>query len=80
MEQARKEQAGEAGVRRSQDAAYSFMLATSGDRVGFEEALRALYAGDRDHFAEQIEAWPEDVRAHALDLAAGAWTGSATAS
>ena len=34
-----------------------------GNAPGYEEAMRALYAGEREEFAAHIEAWPADVRA-----------------
>ena len=33
-----------------------------GNAPGYEEAMRALYAGQREDFAAHIEAWPQDVR------------------
>ena len=46
-------------------------LATHGRDTlpGFEEATRALFAGDREGFAERIAGWPTDVREHAAWLA-----------
>jgi uncharacterized protein len=57
--------------RASQQAAYRFMTAMGGDRPNYEEALRALFAGDRDRFADLLASWPADLRAHALALAVG---------
>jgi hypothetical protein len=48
--------------RAAKDAAYRFMLDTSGDRPGYEEALRALYAGDGPRFDKLVARWPEDIR------------------
>ena len=45
------------------------MNTVAGNEPGFEEALRALYAGDRVRFAAHTEAWPPDVRDHARRLA-----------
>lgn len=59
--------------RQAQDAAYRFMSATGGDRPGYEEALRALYAGDGAAFRERIRDWPEDIRRHTERLAAPAF-------
>jgi uncharacterized protein len=42
---------------------------TAGDLKGYEEALRALYKKDQKAFALRMEGWPDDVKAHALDLA-----------
>jgi len=61
-----------AQARAARDAAYQFMQAMAGDRPGFEEATRALYADDRARFASLIASWPKDVRAHATALAFGA--------
>jgi uncharacterized protein len=55
-------------IRRRQDAAYHFMSAIAGDLPGFEEAARALFAGDRDRLLEKIAAWPSDVREHLVAL------------
>jgi uncharacterized protein len=57
-------------VRRGREAAYRFMSAMAGDEPGFEEATRALFAGDRARFDARTEAWPPDVRDHARALAA----------
>jgi hypothetical protein len=62
-----------ADARTAQGAAYRFMGAMAGDRPGFEEATRALFAGDGAKFADQIESWPTDVRAFAARLAAPAF-------
>ena len=37
----------------------------------FEEASRALFAGNRDRFVEQMATWPRDLRTHAERLAFG---------
>lgn len=71
VDEARRESAGEvrARTRAAQEAAYSFMHGIAGNFPGFEEATRALFAGDRAGFEAQILHWPHDVRAHALRLA-----------
>jgi hypothetical protein len=46
------------------DAVYRFMSDLCGDRPGYEEALRALYRGERERFAALIGEWPEGVRAY----------------
>ena len=61
-------------MRASQDATYRFALAMAGNETGFEEAMRALYAGDLDGFDARTESWPPDVRAHARALARGEHT------
>jgi hypothetical protein len=40
----------------------------AGDLPGFEEAARALYAGDEIGFDAATADWPPDIRDHARDL------------
>lgn len=53
----------------AQQAADRFMTVMAGDRPGYEEATRALYRGEGDHFLALTESWPQDVRDHARRLA-----------
>ena len=69
VDEARRANAGKDSVRQSQDAAYRFMSALAGDAPGFEEAARALFAGNAKHFDRCVEGWPADVRDHARTLA-----------
>jgi hypothetical protein len=73
VEEARRVNAGRDGVRRSQEAAYRFMSAMAGDEPGYEEALRALFAGKRGKLEECIAEWPIDVRDYAKKLAGRAF-------
>jgi uncharacterized protein len=59
--------------RKARDTAYRFMAAMAGDHPGFEEALRALFAGDAERFQVLIKAWPADIRDHTGKLAAAAF-------
>lgn len=54
---------------RGRDAAYPFLTAIAGDRPGYEAAIRALFADDREGFAAAMRGWPEDIFAHAWALA-----------
>ncbi len=56
-------------LRKVREAVYKFMSAMAGDLPGFEEATRALFAGDGDRFREQIQGWPADLRDHVRRLA-----------
>lgn len=56
-------------MRRAQERSYRVMVALAGDRPGFEEAARALFAGDLARLRTLVESWPPDVRAHVLRLA-----------
>jgi uncharacterized protein len=69
VERARKENAEADRQRLSIDAAYRFMVALSGHEASFEEASRALFAGDMAQLRLQVARWPRDIRLHVLELA-----------
>lgn len=73
VEQARRANGGQDRRRRAQEAAYRFMSALAGNLAGFEEAARALFAGNRARFEELTAGWPPDVAGYAGMLAAGAF-------
>ncbi|WP_218943491.1 DUF2239 family protein [Exilibacterium tricleocarpae] len=56
-------------VRRSQNRTHGFLSAIAGDLPGFEEAIRALYAGDRQRFTAAGQAWPSDIGYYACRFA-----------
>ena len=60
-------------IRLAQESAYRFMSAMAGNRPHFEEAIRALFAGDAPRFAKLIAEWPADVRDHVAKLAKSAF-------
>jgi hypothetical protein len=76
VEQARKASAERDRARQAQEAAYRFVSIMAGDRPNFEEASRALFAGDRERFETLTEVWPEDVRDYARGLAEAAFEGT----
>ncbi|WP_459665890.1 DUF2239 family protein, partial [Novosphingobium sp. 11B] len=41
----------------------------AGDRPGYEEAIRALYSGDRENFDALCVLWPTPIADHARLLA-----------
>ena len=77
--QAMRASAGPDALRRARERAYTALSTLAGDLPGFEEAARALFAGDGDRLAAQMAAWPPDVRQlvtllaqpHGEDAAAG---------
>ena len=73
VEQARRSNQARDSVRTAQEAAYRFMAAMAGDRAGFEEAARALFAAKRDGFHDLLARWPADIREHLQQLAAAAF-------
>lgn len=54
--------------RGAREAAYRFIAALAGDLPGFEEASRALFAGDAASFAARMAGWPPDITAQALAM------------
>lgn len=70
VEEAARANADKDRMRRARESAYRFMTAMAGDCPGFEEASRALFAGDRERFEAMTADWPTDVRTHACALAA----------
>ncbi|EIM27722.1 DUF2239 family protein [Microvirga lotononidis] len=71
VDEARQADRGESRRRAAQEASYRFMSAVAGDFPGYEEALRALFAGHEGQFMDLTSRWPEDVRAYAHRLAFG---------
>jgi uncharacterized protein len=64
--------------RKGQDAIYKFMTAIGGDYLGYEEATRALFAGEKVKFMSLISAWPDDVQTHLTRLVEAAFVSGAT--
>lgn len=69
VDAARRADGGESVRRARHEAAYRFLSALAGDLPGFEEATRALFAGDGEGFEARTAGWPADIRSHALKLA-----------
>jgi uncharacterized protein len=69
VEQARRVNSNRDRIRRSQEVAYRFMSAMAGNLPGFEEATRALFAGEPERFNDLIASWPVDIRDHTQKLA-----------
>ncbi len=72
VETARKHD-GETGARRTRaEAAYRFMSILAGDRPGFEEASRALFAHDHARLKREMQNWPRDIRDEVMRYLGGA--------
>ncbi len=55
-------------VRHCGAVTYKFMSTMAGHEPGFEEACRALFAGDHAGFVSRVASWPADVQAHLLSI------------
>lgn len=73
IDEARRAGEKQSNLRESQEATYNFMTAMAGNFHQYEEALRALYAGDSDRFYHFIDDWAPDIRNHIKRLAANAF-------
>ena len=69
VEEARRSNGAKDVVREAREVAYRFMSAMAGNEPDFEEATRALFAGNKDSFDQAVAAWPPDIRDHATSLA-----------
>ncbi|GHC04224.1 DUF2239 family protein [Thermomonas carbonis] len=73
VEDARKVSSADDRRRAAQEATFRFMQAMAGDAPGFEDASRALFAGDVSRFEGHVARWADDVRDHAMWLATDAF-------
>jgi hypothetical protein len=56
-------------ARAAREAAYRAMTVLAGNRANYEEATRALFAGDGETFRSLVADWPADIRDYLLTLA-----------
>ena len=70
VDEARQRDDGAGQVRQRREAQYKAMVVLAGDLPGFEEASRALFAGDLDGLAERMRDWPKDLRDYLISLSA----------
>jgi len=73
VETALRDAEGPDRARKARDAAYAFMTTMAGDRPGYEDAVRALFAGDGAGLEAAVKAWPEGVRQVVRMLAERGW-------
>jgi len=69
VDAARQSSADKDRLRTAKETAYRFISAMAGNEQGFEDATRALFAGDEARFVAMSDSWPRDVREHARALA-----------
>jgi hypothetical protein len=73
VDEARKARGTQDACRAAQERTYRFLTAIAGNLPDYEEALRALFAGNRDGFGAAMAPWPDDIRQYALGLATAAF-------
>ena len=69
IDEARKQEGHDENRNVATEASYRAMRALAGDREGFEEAARALFASDAHSFAAHIAKWPDDIQRYLRKLA-----------
>ncbi len=72
VEQGIRTEPGKQRAQRMRAALSRILGAIAGDRPNFEEACRALYAGDMARFEALVARWPHDIKAYATEHAAAA--------
>lgn len=55
--------------RHAHDRSYKAMHALAGNLPGFEEASRALFAGELERLTDVVKKWPSDIRKYVIRLA-----------
>jgi hypothetical protein len=68
VDQARRETGASDAVRQAQEVTYRVMTTLAGDLPGYEEAIRALFAGDRVRFDQLTAPWPKDIGDYVREL------------
>lgn len=62
IDEQRARNSGQERVSQAIEAAHRFMWDIAGDKAGFEEASRALFAQDFDKFNNIVNTWPPGIR------------------
>lgn len=76
VELAMRDADGRYRATRIKEDCYLYMRDMAGDRPHFEEAVRALFANDKDALRHQMDAWPEAVRERVAELMQPIWANS----
>jgi hypothetical protein len=71
VEEASKRDPEQQRQRKMRAAVSRIMSALAGNRPHYEEALRALFAGEQERFEEEIRGWPKDLRKLLVQLTRG---------
>lgn len=66
VDEARKSEPGKERARRIRAALSAVMTAAAGDRPGYEEATRALFAGETARLEDLVKRWPKDLKEYVV--------------
>lgn len=73
IDEARQDRDGRFEIDAARERCYFLMRDLAGDTPGFEDACRALYAGEAARFAAILAVWPQGVRRQIESVALGVW-------
>ena len=73
IDEAQRDRDGRYATEAARERCYFLMRDLAGDRHGFEEACRALYADEVARFAAIVAGWPENVRRQIEPAADQVW-------
>ena len=73
VDDARRANVSKDKIREACEAIYRFLTAIAGDSPGYEESLRALFAGEADRFVTSSRLLPPDIRNQAWTMAPAAF-------
>lgn len=71
VDEARKHEPEKEMERNKRNVASRVMMVLAGNLPGYEEASRALFAGDREKFENEISGWPKDIRSYIKNIVKG---------
>ena len=74
VDEARRDHDGRFAIEAARERCYFLMRDLAGDSPGFEEACRALYAGDAVRFARILNGWPAGIRHRVDAVASEVWS------
>jgi hypothetical protein len=80
VEEAIKREPEKQRARTAAEATRRILSALAGNRPGFEEVLRALFAGNEEAFLAGTKRWPPAIRNYAKRLAADAFASNSAPS
>ena len=72
VDQARRETGASDALRQVREVTYRVMTTLGGNLPNYEEATRALFAGDRARFDDLTAPWPKDIGDYVRELSARA--------
>jgi hypothetical protein len=64
VDEARRDRDGAEALRQARESVYRVMTVLAGDLPNYEDATRALFAGDTPRMLSLMDQWPADIRGY----------------